>query len=117
MSASVRSIAGVCDVAFHRGSAAAPDAPPDVVFEVPHGATRAHHFADLRAQLSGDYATDLEDFFFVNTDVGSPELANETARLVVTRQPRRTCAVVRCLLPRTFVDCNRTVKIVTQFLW
>jgi hypothetical protein len=111
MAASVRSIAGVCEVEFHRGTAAAPDAPPDVVFEVPHGATLSRHFTDLRAQLRGDYAADLQDFFFVNTDVGSPELATETARLVVAKQPLRTCIVVRCLLPRTFVDCNRRIEV------
>ncbi|HZN39759.1 MAG TPA: N-formylglutamate amidohydrolase [Planctomycetota bacterium] len=107
----VRSSGGrqVCDVEVLRGTAADPDAPPDVLFEVSHGATRSMHFDDLRGQLRGDYAADLREFFFVNTDVGAPEVARAVARRIVQAQPRRAALVVCCLLPRTFVDCNRRV--------
>jgi predicted N-formylglutamate amidohydrolase len=106
----LRSRAGVCDVEFVRGSAARPDAPPDLFLEVAHGATRAAHFTELRQSLRGDYPADLQDFFFVNTDVGAPELAAAVAHRVVRSQPRKTAVVVRCLVPRTFVDCNRKIE-------
>jgi hypothetical protein len=93
-----------------RGAAADPAAAPDLLFEVAHGATAAAHFDGLRAELRGTYDDGLRDFFFVNTDVGAPELALATARAVVARQPRRSAVVVRCLLPRTFVDCNRRIE-------
>lgn len=100
---------GIVDVEHVRGAAAAPGAPPDLVLEVPHGATRSEHFANLRAALRGDYAADLHDFFCVNTDVGAPELARAIAAAFVQHDPRRAAVLVRCLLPRTFVDCNRRI--------
>lgn len=109
MSADLASVANVCEVEHLRGTANDPAAPPDVLFEVPHGATRTAHFTALRAQLRGRYADDLQDFFHVNTDVGAPELARAIAERVVQSQPRRSAVVVRCLLPRTFVDCNRRI--------
>ncbi len=109
MSAAVASFPGVCDVEYLWGAACDREAPPDVLFEVPHGATRTAHFTDLRAQLRGDYAANLQDFFHVNTDVAAPELARAVAERVVASQPRRSAVVVRCLLPRTFVDCNRRI--------
>ncbi len=105
--------AGICEVEYLRGTMADPSAPPDVLLEVAHGATRAQHFADLRGALRGSYAADLQDFFFVNTDVGAPELARAVALRTVKMQPRRTALVVRCLLPRTFVDCNRRIDVTT----
>jgi predicted N-formylglutamate amidohydrolase len=109
MNAAVASRPGVCDVECFWGTAADREAPPDVLFEVPHGATRSVHYAALRAELRGAYADDLQDFFHVNTDVGAPELARATAERIVQSQPRRSALVVRCLLPRTFVDCNRRI--------
>jgi len=103
------SVAGVCDVVIVRGVDAAPDAAPDVLFECAHGATRAAHFDGLRGELRGGYDDSLRDFFFVNTDVGSTELALAAARRLVDAQPERAVCVVRCLLPRTFVDFNRKV--------
>lgn len=107
--APLASLPGVAGLAWVRGSAAAPGAAPDLVLEVAHGATRAAHFDDLRARLRGSYPADLRDFFLVNTDVGAPELAEAVARAVVAAEPTRTALVVRCLVPRTFVDCNRLV--------
>lgn len=109
MAEPLRSLPGVCDVEYLRGSAAAADAAPDVLLEVAHGATRAADFDTLRAQLRGRYDDGLRDFFFVNTDVGAPELATAVAQRIVQTQPRRTVLVVRCRIPRTFVDCNRRV--------
>ncbi len=113
MADTIRSQAGICAVEYLRGAAANPLAPPDLLLEVSHGATRASHFTELRAALRGQYAADLQDFFFVNTDVGAPELAREVAARVIALQPRRTALVVRCLLPRTFVDCNRRIDSTT----
>ncbi len=109
MDRAVRSLAGVCDVAFVRGRAAADDAAPDLLLEVAHGATTAAHFDSLRAALQGDYDPGLREFFFVNTDVGAPELAVAVAKRVVEIQPRRSALVLRCAVPRTFVDCNREI--------
>lgn len=106
----LRSIAGVCEVEYLRGAAADPQAPPDLLLEVAHGATLARHFTGLRTELRGSYGDDLLDFFFVNTDVGAPELARAVAARVVRGQPRRSAVVVRCLVPRTFIDCNRRIE-------
>ena len=105
----LRSIPRVCDVTRVRGARAPADAVPDVLLEVPHGATKAEHFASLRADLVGSYPDDLRDFFFVNTDVGAPEVAERLAARLVADDPTRTALVVRCRLPRTFVDCNRVI--------
>jgi hypothetical protein len=105
----LRSIPGVCDVAFVRGARARAGALPDALLEVAHGATRAADFDALAATLAGPFPADLRAFFFVNTDVGAPEVARRTAELFVAAEPERTALVVRCLIPRTFVDCNRRI--------
>jgi hypothetical protein len=51
----------------------------------------------------------LVDFFHVNTDAGAPELAVATARRFVELEPTKTVAVLRCRIPRTFIDCNRRI--------
>jgi hypothetical protein len=86
-------------------------APPDLLLEVAHGATRAAHFDALRAELRGPFPDSLREFFFVNTDVGAPEVALRVAERVVAADPRRAVAVVRCLVPRTFVDTNRLIDV------
>jgi predicted N-formylglutamate amidohydrolase len=91
------------------GDRAREDAPPSLLVEVPHGATRTAHYETLRKALQGHYARDLRDFFHVNTDVGAPEVAEAIAESYVERHPERNVTVVRCLLPRTFVDCNRVI--------
>ena len=110
MPAPLRSLPGICDVEYLRGAAADPGAPPDLLLEVAHGATLARHFDDLRGELRGSYGDGLRDFYFVNTDVGAPEHARAVAARVVKNQPRRSAVVVRCLVPRTFVDCNRRIE-------
>jgi len=99
----IESIPGVCDVDL-RGPR---DRPPDVLIELPHGATREAHFDALRTKLAGVYPRDLKDFFFVNTDAGAPECAAEIARRLA--HGGASVLVVRCLIPRTFVDCNRLI--------
>jgi len=102
-----RSIPDVCEFAEVRGAAAQGE--PDLLLEVPHGATRAAHFDALRRALHGHYPDDLRDFFFVNTDVGAPELALRLALALVAADPARHVAILRSLIPRTFVDCNRVI--------
>jgi hypothetical protein len=88
---------------------------PDLLIEVPHGATRAIHFQALRAQLVGTaFPEQLIDFFFVNTDVGAPEAALALAAHVTRAAPHKSVAVVRALIPRTFIDCNRVVDVSAQ---
>jgi hypothetical protein len=107
-----RSIPDVCELALVRGPAAKGE--PELLLEVPHGATRAEHYDKLRGALVGSFPEDLRDFFFVNTDVGAPELALRVALAVVAAEPARCVAVLRCLVPRTFVDCNRVIDATTQ---
>jgi len=111
--ADLRSIPDVADVAHVRG-AKAGDAAPRLLVEVPHGATRAAHFEKLRAALKGPFPDGLADFFFVNTDVGAPEVATRLAERFVAARPTASALVVRCLVPRTFIDCNRVIDAATQ---
>lgn len=101
------SIERVCDVALVRGGRSRGE--PDLLLEVPHGATRAADYDSLARELRGPFPADLRDFFFVNTDVGAPEVAQRIAELVVEAQPTLCAAVVRSRIPRTFVDCNRVI--------
>jgi hypothetical protein len=103
----VHSVPDVCDVHVVRGASASPDAPPRILLETPHGATADADFHALRQRLAGRYDDDLLAFFRVNTDVGSPELAEQMARRIVAAAPELCVALVRCRIPRTFVDCNR----------
>ena len=128
--AEIASVPEVCEVERWTAPGADPEAPPDLLIEVPHGATRAAEYHAVRRRLAGDLPDDLIDFFFVNTDVGAPECAREIAAAVVapsehprvadllgsdalaavTAAPPRSVLVLRCLIPRTFVDCNRAVE-------
>jgi hypothetical protein len=106
-SASMRSVPDVCEVTALRGPRAGAEF--DLLLEVSHGATRAEHFDRLRAELRGPFPDDLRAFYFVNTDVGAPEVAHGVARRFVAADARRAALVIRCLVPRTFVDCNRLI--------
>jgi hypothetical protein len=107
--ASLVSIPGVVDVHVIRGSRAAPDAPPDLVIEIPHGATSTVDFTSLAARLTSPLPDGLADFFHVNTDAGAPELGLAVAARLVADSPTRVAAVLRCRIPRTFIDCNRRI--------
>ena len=108
----MHSIPDVCAVTLVRGAQAGD--LPDLLLEVPHGATRAADFDRLRRELHGPFPEDLREFFFVNTDVGAPEVALRVAELVVAADPRRSALVLRCLVPRAFVDCNRVIDAATE---
>ncbi len=101
---------GVAHVERLDGAAADPQAPPALLVEVPHGADRRAHFDALRARLVGDLPDDLLAFFCVNTDVGAWQLGRAVAARFVAARPRASALLVRCLIPRTFIDCNRVIE-------
>lgn len=103
-------IPGVCESWTFAGPDADAGTSPDLLIETPHGATRREHYEALRERLHGPFPDQLEAFFFVNTDVGSFETARRIAERVVGREPSRRVEVLRCLIPRTFIDCNRAVE-------
>jgi hypothetical protein len=124
----LRSIPDVCEVRLVRSQRAESDIPPALLIEVPHGATSARHFEAIRRRLVSRLPENLREFFFVNTDVGAFECAERMARMIVdpdaeTRLPPllgdaasqiaglapRSVLIVRSLVPRTFVDCNRVL--------
>lgn len=104
------SIPGVLDVTVVRGAQAAPDAAIDLVIEIPHGATTTADFTALAARLTSPLPDGLIDFFHVNTDAGAPELAVAVAAQLVGDSPARSVAILRCRVPRTFIDCNRRIE-------
>ncbi len=113
MSESVRSIPGVCEVARIGGGGRRP---ATFLIEVPHGATTPDHYATVRNRLRSPLPDRLEEFYFVNTDVGAPECAAEIAELIVagSEGPETRVLIVRSLVPRTFIDCNRAAEIATD---
>ena len=109
MASPLVSILDVVDVHVMRGSRATADAPPDLVIEIPHGATTTADFTTLAARLTSPLPDGLADFFHVNTDAGAPELGLALAQRFVDDSPTRVAAVLRCRIPRTFIDCNRRI--------
>src|SRR5260221_8899694 len=106
---SFRSIPGICEAQLVRGAAALEGAPPDLLIEIPHGATRAADYHRLRAELHGELPDDLIAFFHVNTDSGAPEYSRALAERLVREQPARSVLILRSEIPRTFIDCNRVI--------
>jgi predicted N-formylglutamate amidohydrolase len=104
----MQSVPDVVDVEVIRGERASPHAL-DLVIEIPHGATRTADYARYADQLTSPLPANLVDFFHVNTDAGAPELGIAVARRLVADLPERAIAVLRCRIPRTFIDCNRRV--------
>lgn len=98
------SVAGVVDV--ERFGPDAERLPADVLLELPHGCTAVADFAALAAQMRSTLPPDLQAFFCVNTDVGTPELGAAVAARLAAAGKR--VLVVCSRLPRTLVDCNRT---------
>lgn len=104
-----RSIAEVAEVRRFAARGGEGD-PPDVLIEVPHGATAGAEFEATRRRLRGDYPPELVEFFHVNTDVGAPEVAWAVAeRLAGAEGGSSSATVLRSLVPRTFIDCNRVL--------
>ena len=103
------SIPEVLEITVIRGTEAPAGALPNLVIEVPHGATRTADYRAVEALVHSPLPANLVDFFHVNTDAGAPELALAVAQRFTTMQPGRTAAVLRCRIPRTFIDCNRRV--------
>ena len=99
----ITTIDGVCEVTWH--PPADPTAGPALLIEVPHGATRTSDYQQLRARLVGAMPDQLEHFFYVNTDIGAPECADWIARALAGAG--YGALVLRCAVPRTFIDCNR----------
>ncbi len=111
--ADLRSIPGIVDVLWYPPRGAGEAAPAStLLIEVPHGATRRSDYETLAAQLVSELPPDLIEFFFVNTDIGTPEGAERIARALSTEPagPSHGVLVLRCLLPRTFIDTNRVVE-------
>jgi hypothetical protein len=106
---SLVSIPHIVDVEVVRGSRAQPGAALDLVIEIPHGATRSADYTHLAAQLTSPLPDGLIDFFHVNTDAGAPELGRAVAERFVAAQPERSVAIVCSRIPRTFIDCNRSL--------
>lgn len=98
---------GVADVELLRGARAPADVLPSLLVEAPHGATTPEDYEALRARLVSALPQDLHEFFYVNTDVGSWEYGRRVAALALAAAPERAALVIRCRIPRTFVDVNR----------
>ena len=109
----IKSVPDVCDVLCLASHGAPPDAAPDLLIELPHGATRTADFERVHRRLVSELPDQLSAFFYVNTDVGSYECAGEVARGLVDPlqgdRAYRKVLILRSLIPRTFVDCNRVV--------
>ncbi|MCK6521930.1 hypothetical protein L6R49_10865 [Myxococcota bacterium] len=92
------------------GPAAAPDAPLDLIIEVPHGAAGPDEFFALARRLRGALPARLERFFYVNTDVGAYALSLAIAERVLAARPQTRGLLARALVPRTFLDVNRLLS-------
>jgi hypothetical protein len=101
------SIPHVVDVLTFRGAQAGPT--PNLLIEIPHGATRTSDFDDVAQRLTSPLPEGLVDFFHVNTDAGAPELGVALAHRLIRDDPTKSVAMLRCRVPRTFIDCNRRV--------
>lgn len=99
----ISDIPGVCEVGYTPPRAGGST----LLIELPHGATRTADYEALRARLRGTLPEGLEEFFHVNTDIGTPECA-EWIREALAAEGHGVL-VLRCLVPRTFIDCNRVV--------
>lgn len=78
---------------------------PALLVEVAHGATDRADYDRVAARLRSPLPADLHHFFHVNTDVGAWEIAWALAEALAPLP----LLLVRCRLPRTFVDCNRVL--------
>jgi hypothetical protein len=103
------SLSGVLDVETLRGTAAPLGAAPDLLVEVPHGATSTADFDRVAARLRSPLPPSLVDFFHVNTDVGAFERGAAAAARCAAAARARSALILRSRIPRTFIDCNRRI--------
>lgn len=82
---------------------------PGLLIEVPHGADTLESYQALRGQMRSPLPAGLERFFWMNTDVGAWPLALAIADGLVAARPQLPVLLLRCLIPRTFVDVNRVL--------
>ena len=116
-------IAGVVDVyrvGGRGGPRSGPLVPADLLIELPHGATTAYDYHRLAGRMRSTLPPNLVEFYFVNTDVGTPEVGALLAAMLAepwryrddlgafADRAGRSVLVVRSRIPRTLVDCNRT---------
>lgn len=80
---------------------------PRLLIEVPHGADERTHYDALLARMKGTLPADLHCFFHVNTDVGAWALGKAVATKLVADDETLSVVLLRSLIPRTFIDCNR----------
>jgi hypothetical protein len=104
------SVPGLAQVDLVRGATADESAAPTLVIEVPHGADQLTHYTHTARQLRGPMPEGLFDWFCVNTDVGAWDLGGAVAEAYVRHRPAESALVVRALVPRTFIDCNRILQ-------
>ncbi len=102
----IKKIPGVVETHLLQGPKA-PQGPARLLIELPHGATETTHYTHTLSQLKGPFPEGLADFFHVNTDIGTPELAQALAKALIQRDPSFSVLIVRALIPRTFIDVNR----------
>lgn len=101
----LESIPGLTEVRWYPGRSG-----PVLLLECPHGATSTQEYTAVAETLSSSLPDDLIDFFYVNTDFATPECATQLAEAIQRLDPRISILILRCRLPRTFVDCNRTLE-------
>ncbi|MBL8955144.1 MAG: hypothetical protein JNK82_30485 [Myxococcaceae bacterium] len=99
----LQSIPGVAEVETIGGGGG----PPCLLVEVPHGADERAHYDALRARMVGGLPDELHVFFHVNTDIGAYQWGRRVAERIVAGHPSRSALIIRCLVPRTFIDTNR----------
>ena len=107
--ASLRSIPGICDLTWLRPQGAPIDGTPALLIEIPHGATEIGDYDQLAAELRSSLPEHLEEFFYVNTDIGAPECALAVGRELAAAATPFGTLIIRSRIPRTFVDCNRVI--------
>ncbi|MDH3628613.1 MAG: N-formylglutamate amidohydrolase [Acidobacteriota bacterium] len=100
------SIPGLTEVTWQQGASNGPV----LVLELPHGATTENEYRVVAEGLKSRLPENLIDFFHVNTDFGTPECAEQIAAFVGRTDPSISVLILRCRLPRTLVDCNRTLE-------
>ncbi len=109
------SIPGVVDV-IRVAAPGFPAGPAAALLELPHGATRLHDYHALASRMRSTLPPDLQAFFCVNTDIGTPEVALQLAAMLVEPArfgwlaPGRSVLIIRSHLPRTLIDCNRVAE-------